>query len=293
MEGGGQNVRVFRIDMTTPDVYMRAKFLPFWTDPASGVKTGSFFVFDENPNFRGGVSVAVGDVNGDGRNDLIVGAGVGGGPRVTVYDGNNTLNVLSNFFAYDPNFRGGVLVDGGLYDDDQVADIVTAPGRGGGPHIRVFLGQQNLTINQVMPVAADFFAFGPESSLISGESQPLLGVGSVAFGSSTQGVGSGNQRILVSTPRGRTVQMLIFDPQNTVQNPDGTLPPLADATTGGTGDLTETLGLDQGTQFRLFADPFLPITAGKNELFIGVDPDRLRDGGSIGGFATPAFSEDE
>src|SRR5205085_349492 len=61
------------------------------------------------PGFAGGATVASGDVNGDGIADLIVGAGPTGAPRVSVFDGfDGTL--LSNFFAYEPSFRGGVNV---------------------------------------------------------------------------------------------------------------------------------------------------------------------------------------
>src|SRR5439155_8053492 len=44
----------------------------------------SFFAFDAA--FAGGVTVAVGDVNGNGTADVVTGAGPGGRPRVKVFD---------------------------------------------------------------------------------------------------------------------------------------------------------------------------------------------------------------
>src|SRR5262249_44054149 len=45
----------------------------------------SFMAYDVN--FHGGVTVAAGDVNGDGKADVITGAGPGGGPHVEVFSG--------------------------------------------------------------------------------------------------------------------------------------------------------------------------------------------------------------
>jgi hypothetical protein len=68
----------------------------------------SFFAY--GMNFTGGVSVATADVNGDGKADIITGAGPGGGPNVKAFSGSNPASLLDNFFAYDPAFLGGVFV---------------------------------------------------------------------------------------------------------------------------------------------------------------------------------------
>src|SRR5262249_6861776 len=91
------------------------------------------------PGFIGGVHVATGDVNGDAVDDIIVGAGAGGGPAVKVYDGVTGAEVRS-FFAYDPGFTGGVFVAAGDVTGAGHADIITGAGAGGGPNVKVFDG---------------------------------------------------------------------------------------------------------------------------------------------------------
>ncbi len=98
----------------------------------------SFFAYD--PAFRGGVNVAVGDVNGDQHPDIVTGTGVGGGPHVKAFSGTDAAQ-LASFMAYDPSFRGGVFVAAGDTDGDGTAEIITGAGTGGGPHVEVFGGQ--------------------------------------------------------------------------------------------------------------------------------------------------------
>ncbi|MDA3840348.1 MAG: S8 family serine peptidase [Patescibacteria group bacterium] len=93
-----------------------------------------FFAY--NSGFRGGVNVAVADVNDDGVDDIITGAGVGGGPHVRIFNKNG--DVLGQFFAYNDNFRGGVNVSAGDIDGDGEVEIVTGTGTGGGPQVRIF-----------------------------------------------------------------------------------------------------------------------------------------------------------
>jgi hypothetical protein len=93
-------------------------------------------------------------VNGDGRADVVTGAGAGGGPHVKVFNGVQG-NLLHSFFAFDPAFQGGVTVAAGDVNGDGRADVVTGAGPGGGPHVKAFSGVDG------SPFAA-FDAFLPE-----------------------------------------------------------------------------------------------------------------------------------
>jgi hypothetical protein len=114
-----------------------------------------FFAYD--PQFQGGIFVAAGDLNGDGRVEIVTGPDIGGGPHVKVFTLNTANpNVNTNvvefgtlfptpfpvggFFAYDANFAGGVRVAVGDVNGDGFGDIITGAGPGGGPHVKVFSG---------------------------------------------------------------------------------------------------------------------------------------------------------
>jgi hypothetical protein len=113
--GGGPHVRVFSKD---------GKPL-----------IGGFFAYETN--FRGGVNVAVLDLNGDGTKEIITGAGPGGGPHVRVFS-KDGKPLIGGFFAYDREFKGGVNLSVGDVNGDGKGEIISGAGLGGSPRVKIF-----------------------------------------------------------------------------------------------------------------------------------------------------------
>jgi autotransporter-associated beta strand protein len=157
---GGVNVAT--ADMNgdgVPDIITAPGFgggpvIRIW-DGQTGALLRQFLAYDVN--FRGGVSLSVGSLNGDFVPDIITGAGPGGGPHVKGFDGALGTEMLS-FFAYAANFTGGVSVAGGdptihTQMTTTPGTIITGAGPGGGPHVRIF---NNIT---GAPNGPGFFAY--------------------------------------------------------------------------------------------------------------------------------------
>jgi CSLREA domain-containing protein len=129
--GGGPRVQVF--------------------DGVTGEEVLNFFAYESS--FRGGVNVAAGDVNGDGKADIVTGTGVGGGPAVSVFDGA-TGSQIGRWLAFDPGFRGGVAVETADVDAAGKAEVLVAPGAGTDPVVRVLDGTTGVEVREVQ-------VFGP------------------------------------------------------------------------------------------------------------------------------------
>ncbi|MFO0797365.1 MAG: VCBS repeat-containing protein [Gemmataceae bacterium] len=138
-----------------------------------GARVRANYLGINDPNFRGGARTALGDVNGDGRADLLVAAGFQGGPRVALYDGAKVftaglVRLTSDFFAFDPSLRNGVFASIGDVDGDGYGDLVLGAGSGGAPAVRVLSGR-TLVLGGGPGAAlaspiSDFFVNGDSSS---------------------------------------------------------------------------------------------------------------------------------
>ncbi|MBU1891002.1 S8 family serine peptidase [Patescibacteria group bacterium] len=92
-------------------------------------------------SFRGGINSVTGDVNGDGRDEIVTGIVKNGGPHLRIFgrDSERKISLINpGFMAYHPDFRGGVSLASCDVNDDGYDEIITGVGGDGNPLVRIF-----------------------------------------------------------------------------------------------------------------------------------------------------------
>ncbi|MCI0684277.1 MAG: autotransporter-associated beta strand repeat-containing protein [Gemmataceae bacterium] len=98
---------------------------------------GSFRAFGNR--FRGGVRVAAGDINNDGRAEIIAATGPGTSARVNVYDGAS-FGLVNSFAAFGRPYKNGLFAAIGDVNGDGIRDVVASAGGNWLPLVSVFSG---------------------------------------------------------------------------------------------------------------------------------------------------------
>jgi len=175
-----------------------------------------FFAFESTQ--RGGVFVSSGTFAGLVNDDVVVGAGPGGGPRVRILDGTRIttmgrsftsqvqLDVVADFFAFESTFRNGVSV-AATQGVIGFSNLIVAPGFGGGPRVRELSGlaistqTTAFTSQGTTDTLNDFFAF--DQSLRSG-----------VFVAAADINNDGTFEIVASTGKGTPTVVRVFNGAN-------------------------------------------------------------------------------
>ena len=99
-----------------------------------------------------GAYVAAGDVNGDGRDEIITSPGSSGTARVRVF--SPVGREVKSFYAFSQNIRKGAFVASGAdFDRDGKEDIVVGEGPGSSATVRVFRSSDYKVISEFQPYA--------------------------------------------------------------------------------------------------------------------------------------------
>lgn len=93
-----------------------------------------FFAYD--PIFTGGVTVSAGNRDTQPGDEVITGAGVGGGPNIRSFNAAGQL--IDNFFAFSTGITSGIFIAAGYVDSDGTADIIAGTGFGTTTQVAAF-----------------------------------------------------------------------------------------------------------------------------------------------------------
>lgn len=119
---------------------------------SAGKIKNQFYAY--STTFTGGTNLAVGDVNADGKNEIItVPASGTSTAKVRIF--RNTGSIVKQFTAYGGSVKGGFHVVAGDVNTDGTVDVIISPGPGNAPQIAMFKGNGSL-IGRVNAYSSSF-----------------------------------------------------------------------------------------------------------------------------------------
>lgn len=148
-------------------------------------------------NYNGGIHLSAGQTDRTESWELVL---TPTGPDVasTVLIVRPDIWINTKWLAYLPQFRGGSTVGIGDFDGDGLREIVTAPGFGGGPHVRSFK-------TDGAPWYGGFFAFPANQT-----GGTHISTGDVD--------GDGRDEIVVGSGRGETPRIRVYDGRHVLES---------------------------------------------------------------------------
>ena len=155
--------------------------------------------------FRGEVRIARADINQDGISDIVAAKGPGSSPSLKVIDGA-TFGTLLEMNVYDTAFTGGIYVTTGDTNGDNIPEIITGAGAGGGPHVKILNALTGAEI-------ASFFAY--DSSFSGGISVAAADLDGNGLAEIVTGAGpGGGPHVKVFDPISHQVikEFMAYDP---------------------------------------------------------------------------------
>ncbi len=188
------------------DIGVRSTPLVSVLDSVTGQIQNQFLAYEHT--FRGGVRVAVGDVNGDGEPDIITAPGPGRVGQIRVFSLDGTEMVSYRTLPFGATWRGGVEVASGDVDGNGRDDIIASQSRGRGV-VRVFVSIDaadpivNASYRRIVP-------FGPRFN--GGSTVAVADVGTFVGGTITDGsMPDGRVEIVVGNGPGMRSLVRVYD----------------------------------------------------------------------------------
>lgn len=121
---------------------------------AGGALAWGFFPWAED--FRGGINLASGDVNGDGQDELLVVPENQAAAEIKIYQlQDDQFQLLNSFTAFPAGFTGGASLACFDLDHNGQAEIIAGAGPNGAPQVRIF-DSTGKVLNQFLALAENF-----------------------------------------------------------------------------------------------------------------------------------------